>query len=712
MSGSILHYIDNEVENLGEWDSVVEEGSSTLVQGADGAWPERGVLGLRAAIVGNNNEAYAQKTLSYALPAGGTFYLGFWIRQSATPGNYGGRTVSLWHPNGVTRIMQLRWSATNAFHVYYYPDTGGVGTTSFTFVNDRWYYVVMGVKRATTSEASDGEAWFYVDGVEVDHDSDVDNYDTFATIGILRAGVAEYSKDGHVLDVDEIKVAAAYPEPFVPAPETVYCEPRRTVVLYRTGNSDSRSFADYCVEQLGVPRANLCPLPNASGDETLTSDGIFQSQVESSLYAWLGRNPTVNANKMCFLLGYGVPAYFTRNTVLLSGASRLMHYNSGLVKTGNPFWGRTTRITKSELDAAGLFMAARVDADTLEHAKDIIDAGLVVSNLPALPDADYLMSDDSGFLGSLSAQKTRLRRDGDYATDPAAMMIGDIDEVGGVASSGTRAAICDEGTALTTLRSQAAYINTALLVNGYASGLGFSALPADGFDGEAFLEMLLAGGTFAEAAMVAVEHVDHTAVPAGPPTMTVAFGLAGYNVYHGLGGPEAIDWTSPVACPRPDEQQPTVTLNLPSGEKHVLAARAVSKGGIEEHNTHVLTYAIAGQGGALLGAPLPTPTDVVAVLQTDGAVLLGFSCHPLPGMDATTTFEVITDNGTGVMDTENPVATISASGLRETDFEVLVVPENLPARFAARARRDDDVSPLSPTVRVLPAYSPDPPAVL
>ncbi len=77
--------------------------------------------------------------------------------------------------------------------------------------------------------------------------------------------------------------------------------------------------------------------------------------------------------------------------------------------------------------------------------------------------------------------------------------------------------------------------------------------------------------------------------------------------------------------------------------------------------------------------------------QADGAVLLGFSCHPLPGMDTPTTFEVITDNGTGVMDTENPAATISASGLRETDFEVLVVPENLPARFAARARRDGKV---------------------
>ena len=390
-----------------------------------------------------------------------------------------------------------------------------------------------------------------------------------------------------------------------------------------------------------------------------------------------------------------------------------MNYGTGFSSgTANPLYNPSTpvRITKTALTAAGVFFASRIDQDTLQHSKDIVDAGVTVDGLSVLAATDKLYSDDSSYLASLDCQHLRIETAAlaSYAND--AFVWGDT-STPAFGSAGSRACFVDDSASSAgLLRSGSCACRTALN-NSYAAAIGFAETACALAPGP-FFEILRLGGSLAEAAAVAIEKLDYTAVTIGSPTMTVSFELGGYNLYHGLGGPEAINWTSPITFARAGVGQLTVPLTLEPGIKHVLTARAVSERGVEERNTRVLTYAEVANDGTLLAPPLARPSDLTAALQPNGAVLVGFSCYSAPGADVASEFEILTDRGTGVLDIEEPIASISSNDGHQTDFEALIIPEALPAKFAVRGREGDRSGPLSRTVTVRPPETPEPPVLL
>lgn len=250
----------------------------------------------------------------------------------------------------------------------------------------------------------------------------------------------------------------------------------------------------------------------------------------------------------------------------------------------------------------------------------------------------------------------------------------------------------------------------ALAVGGYASALGCSSA-AETFDAASFFEMLRIGGSFAEAAAVAAAHLDYTAVAAGSPLLSVAFQQAGYNIYHGVGGIEAVDFSAPVAFAPLAPPTAAVPLVMSPRQWHVLTARAVSSAGIEEGNTHVATFAAADEQGVLLAPLLPAATDVTAEFLADGRVLLGFSCIPAAGLAAANAFDVLSDHGSGALDLEQPLAAVPAQAGR-IDYELIVAAASLPMLLAVRSRSGESHGPLSAIVRAAAASQLAPPVTL
>ncbi len=145
---------------------------------------------------------------------------------------------------------------------------------------------------------------------------------------------------------------------------------------------------------------------------------------------------------------------------------------------------------------------------------------------------------------------------------------------------------------------------------------------------------------------------------------------------------------------------------------YVLALRKLSSAGVEERNTHILTYAQIDTEGSLLPSPLAAPHDVTVDLQPNETILFGFSHHVPLGFASPTVFEVFSDGGSGTLDFENPIAAISNVKEEQADFEVTVTPAALPAKFAVRGRKDDQDGPLSRIVEVKLAPAPIAPLVL
>jgi hypothetical protein len=150
----------------------------------------------------------------------------------------------------------------------------------------------------------------------------------------------------------------------------------------------------------------------------------------------------------------------------------------------------------------------------------------------------------------------------------------------------------------------------------------------------------------------------------------------------------------------------TVPLEAKQGERYVFAARAVSQAGIEERNTSIFSYMETDELGGLMSAPLAQPDDVTAELVPNGCVLLGFSYRSSPGCQSSEAFDVFTDNGTGTLNLDAPVATITEFAREKEDFELLVEPAALPAMFAVRASAGQRNGPLSRVVVAKSAPAP------
>ncbi len=156
-----------------------------------------------------------------------------------------------------------------------------------------------------------------------------------------------------------------------------------------------------------------------------------------------------------------------------------------------------------------------------------------------------------------------------------------------------------------------------------------------------------------------------------------------YRLYHGLGDSGNIDYTSPVAWMTGDILTFSLLLPLGDGERHFLAARAVSPAGVEEQNTHVVCCVEVDQASRLLPPPLVAVSELTAGLLPEGFTHVGFSYRPPPGYAAAEQFEVLSDHGSGALDLQTPLTTIQAGTLQ--DYEVAVPADVLPAMFAVRA---------------------------
>ena len=401
---SLLHYIDNEVPTFGEWDVVVGSVSQT----AEAAWPERGGYGLRCAVTGGN-VAFARKDFAAALAA---MALGFWFKFPADPTWIDGLSFIIanacgWSANGFRlllrndngkaclRLLVHAGAAWTAYLDTYYLQPG------------RWYYIgIIG-----TWDGSAGTADLYIDGVHRGQAAQAGDATGNRPYDVSVGNSGYCTGQAATLDFDEIKVRddTTYPEPHVPAPAGEYPSAARTVVLWRGASDDSRQFGDYCVSELGIPRANLIRLDNASADEVLFSYAAFQTEVEEDIATYLGLHPSVAANCSCFLISYGVPGCFVEAGLIHSGASRLMNYGTAFSSgAANPLYNPSTvaRLTKAAL--GGKYLCTRIDAASLAHAKDVIDRAAVVSAVVSLADADKLYCDDADYRGSLPCQRLRI----------------------------------------------------------------------------------------------------------------------------------------------------------------------------------------------------------------------------------------------------------------------------------------------------------------
>jgi len=140
--------------------------------------------------------------------------------------------------------------------------------------------------------------------------------------------------------------------------------------------------------------------------------------------------------------------------------------------------------------------------------------------------------------------------------------------------------------------------------------------------------------------------------------------------------------------------------------------RAVSSADVEEHNTHVLCRAEIDDAGQLLPAALPVPFDITAESAAEDTVRVGFSCEVQPGYCQPSGFEILGDSGSGTIDEENPLASISWTDLTRADFLAEVPAAMLPAQFAVRAVGDGRQGRPSRIVTVAAARQPVAPALL
>ena len=621
---TLLNYIDNEVPAFGEWDSIVQAGSSTIVQSADAAFPERGQTGNRSTVSANSEVAYASVVPNLEFPTGGLhFRIYFRVNNASATGRF--FTLFNSHGTGVLNHRVALWYlAGGVLEFDGYKDNRLACRYVFGApVVGRWYCLEFRVTRACTSVACDGRYTVWIDGREVYDAQNVDNYDRADMARTAHLGPCAYSSAGFITDTDELVIDDDYIGPFVPTPLTEYPEARRTVVLYREGSTDSTDFADYCVEQLGVPRCNLCPLPNATANETLASYATFQSEVETDLAAWLALNPTVAANCSCFLLGYGVPGYFEVPYSKYSAVSRLMNYGTAFLgPIDNPLYNPSTvaRLTKTGL--GGKYLCTRIDADTLANAKLIIDRGLAVAGTATLPATDKLYSDETAYRASLACQHLRIITDalGEFAD--AAFVWGDTGTPA-FGAAGSRACFADDSAdSADTLRATSELFD-AIITNLYAAGLGFS---ADGcsLNAECFFEMLRIGGTLAEALAVAIAKLDFTAVAVGLPFMTVAFQLGGYNAYRHVGG---VDWddAAVVAYLRAGVSEANLAgLGHVADQTYYYGIRAVSDSGIEETGVASIVRVIVDSEGELIYPPPPRPIWAKVAAAAGGQIDLSF----------------------------------------------------------------------------------------
>jgi lysophospholipase L1-like esterase len=699
-------YVDNEVPDLAEWTEVVQEGAATVTQATDASFPDRGSYGLRCTGAAGA-ASYARKVTGQVLAAEGYAAMACWASW-AEVGFPGGASTILRMSAGPAGNAAVELVINDAGELFLraFEDDGSASESAPTacgLTDTGWHYLVVGVVRAASDVAADGGAYLTVNGHDRVDLTGLDNYDLLAAGLAGEAGWIVYggAEDGDVIDLDEIRLLDDYPEPFSPEAPSDYACAERTLVLYREGSADSRSFAEYCRTAGGVPWCNLVPLPNCSADAQLANyAGEVVDQIVTDLNDWrLFYNTAAAAKCSIIVCGYGVPNTFLDGGQAWSIASLLARGGGPGAMYANPYYQATDRPTAAELLADGVRAVTAIDADTLARAKAIVDAGLAAPSgidLSDSADPGWLMSDSPALLASLEAQHTRLAMSDERQDAVAIMVAADLDALAGelpagIPESGATALLADTGTdAVATLRDSATWAPAAAITGGFAISIGFSQVPG-AIDAAVLLDRLRQGWTLCEAFLAAVPYLDYTAMPVAWPLATVGFELGGYNLYSGPTEGQ-IDWDTPVAYARPG--QASLALPFQPGQAAVLAVRAVSAAGVVEHGGLALAHVAIDAAGQLLPPPLAEPSSLTA-LPLPGApgrspagpaeILVGFTCRTRDGMAAPSQFEVLSDHGTGELDLDTPVAVVSATAGRD-EYQVVVSVASLPASFAVRGR--------------------------
>ena len=403
---SLQTYIDNEVPGFAEWDSISEAGNSTVDQIANAGFPERGRYGLRVTVDGTSS-AYAEKDYGEVLPAGGDFFFGFWLYIRVLPSG----TKAIFEVDDAgTAIAYVNLTSGGLISLTMVDDGGSATTATISIFSGRWNYVVGRVTRATGAATNDGTAELWANNHSVGTLATKDNFNTFENNVGIQVGFPSTGTDGAVLDFDEIKTGTSYPQSWAPEPLTVYPEIRRTLLVAQI-STQAVSFADYFIQQTGLPRSNVILLPAAGVGESLASLAQWNTQVEDTIDEWVALATGVFANATTFMLGYLVPGYFTDSGTKYSATSRLMHYGTAFSSmTANALASPATvaRLTVSALNAAGQYLAMRIDAFTQANAKTILDDGLNADLIATLRETDILYSDDSAFIADVDTQHLRL----------------------------------------------------------------------------------------------------------------------------------------------------------------------------------------------------------------------------------------------------------------------------------------------------------------
>jgi hypothetical protein len=563
----------------------------------------------------------------------------------------------------------------------------------------RWHYIVLAARRASGPGATDGEARLYIDGVLASQLAGQATYDTFASTDVAMVGCWS-SVSEMVWDFDEIKIAAG-PSPYIePAwiePADEYPSAARTIAML-ADTADGRAFADDLFAA-GVDRGSVCYLPNASADETLADYATWQSQVEDDVLAWLEANPLRAAAATTLLLGPGLPGYFSAGGQVVSATSRLMNIRDAFNNppAANPLFNPAAieRLRVSDLRAADLYLAARIDADSLANAQAILARG---AGPIAIGANETAAVGEPALANSLALGRTRLEPASDWiGRDVAIAITGSPSEQ--MPTAGSRALYADTSAApAATLRSPASPAAAAMLGGQFASAVASAAGNLQ-LDHAAMLEMLRIGGTFAEALAVASPTIDGPVVAAGCPWATLAMPRAGVNLYLGLGGSEAVDFSAPAAAAGTWAATLQLPVDLSDGLARVVVARNVSAAGVEETTDQAVAWLQADEAGNLLSTPLGRPADLELSRGPGGSYAMRCTVENQPGMAAPQTLEVFAGADGEDFDLDNPVASACfapGSATQTIDLPAIIGPLQL----AVRARSDQRTGPLSAPIRI------------
>jgi hypothetical protein len=159
-----------------------------------------------------------------------------------------------------------------------------------------------------------------------------------------------------------------------------------------------------------------------------------------------------------------------------------------------------------------------------------------------------------------------------------------------------------------------------------------------------------------------------------------------------------IDYSTPIAELRETAVPLAIkNLDLTDHQPIWLAVRNVSSWGTEETNTHIVKRVCLDEDDGLGSDPLDAPREVTLEMTDSNQAIVGFSYRPPAGFAWPERFDIFSDGGTSILETDSPIASIiGVPG--QTDYEhTLMAPDSL-TRYAVRAASTMVAGPLSSQV--------------